>query len=325
MALSRAWYTRANIPHPDVSTGLLQMKSQAWLLKANLMQQVATGTLGPLGAAPASAAWTCIGSSDGVTAGQDAVDRWGAVFDGTKIIRAAAGVAHSWFILRSPAAIGSFYMLIDLGTAADTSILISFSKNAYVGGTITARPTSTVEFVGPNSTQWGAGNAANHNMQFVTDANGNCYVHNGQVGTGYVNMALWFGALAEARAGESHNFFCAFHYLASGRGAPGGSSQIVTGRTTSNSAAITGGMLRWTLAGNTAQGVLEANCQDSAFDTLPCIVGNTNAGLAGFRGRFPDAVSGGAMNVGGSDPTTGAQERVCFGDFVTPHSVVPAL
>lgn len=325
MSLSRVWYTRANIPFPDITTALKAAQSQAWLMKANLMQQVTTGTVGPEGVAPAGAAWACKGSSDGSTAGIDNVDRWGGTFDATKILRAAAASPHSWILLQSQAAIGGYYMLIALEAAADTSIYISFSKNAYTGGSTTAKPTSTTEFVAFNGSQWNNGNASNQNFQFVTDANGDFYAHVGQVGAGFTYMALWGSELAEARGSDGHKFFVHAHYSNAGRGAPLGASSTVIGRTSSNSANITGGMIRPTFAGNNFMGAMEANSQDSTFDTLPCIVGNTNAGLSGMRGRFPDAVMGGAMNVGGSDPTTGTQQRACFGDFVTPHSVVPAL
>lgn len=47
--------------------------------------------------------WELVGSSDGVSAGMDSVERLGATFDPSKWVRASAeGTAHSWFVLRAP-------------------------------------------------------------------------------------------------------------------------------------------------------------------------------------------------------------------------------
>lgn len=324
MALSRQWYTRANIPFPDVSSALISAKSMLWLIKAMALQQVSTGTLGPEGAPPGGSAWACTGSSDSVAAGMDAVDRWGSSFDASKIVRGNGAVAKSWFVMRHSGL--GVSVCISYDGASDTNATIVGSYLEFSGGGTTARPTSAQEFaIVAAGTIHNGNSGANQNAQFSVDASGNWYMHFGQVGAGFTYFALWGCALAEARAGDTRKFFLAQHFLNSGRGAPSIGSMTAIGRTIGNSANTTGGMLRTTLQGATFHGALEANAADSAFDTLPVQVGCNNVGQGGIRGRFPDAICGGAMNVGGSDPTTGAQLRACFGDAVTPHSVVPAL
>lgn len=98
--------------------------------------------------------WTCAGSSDAVTAGMDAVDRWGAIYDGTKIVRAAGAVAHSWIVLKSPVLNGAnWYLTIDFNSASDATTRFVFAKAAPTGGSIAARPTSTQEWhVRPDNT-----------------------------------------------------------------------------------------------------------------------------------------------------------------------------
>jgi hypothetical protein len=58
----------------------------------------------------ASNAWTVVGSSSGIAAGLDAVDRWSADSD---LVQAAAGNAHSWIVLKQ-AQISANYQLIRL-------------------------------------------------------------------------------------------------------------------------------------------------------------------------------------------------------------------
>jgi hypothetical protein len=99
--------------------------------------------------------WTCLGSSDAVTAGLDGVDRWTAAFDATKIVRAAAGVAHSWITMQSPVTFGNntgpYYFTIDYSTGIDSTVTIAWSKTAPTGGTTLNRPTSVDEWTNVNT------------------------------------------------------------------------------------------------------------------------------------------------------------------------------
>jgi hypothetical protein len=131
-----------NRPHFAASTSTAdQVRGFLWYVKAWLTGQIGGATRG---------LWTVVGSSDGATAGMDGVDRWGAVYDGTKLIRAAAGNAHSWMVLRSPGITAGgltsvpFYMIIEW-SASDVAPTFYGCKALPTGGTITARPTSTDE------------------------------------------------------------------------------------------------------------------------------------------------------------------------------------
>lgn len=149
-ALSRAYHTRANIPFgANNTTALLIQKFAYWALKACMKNEITTGTTGG-SARAANSIWTCIGSSDGVTAALDGTDRWTSTFDQTKIVAAANGSAHSWIVLQNlnvgPA---GMQVCIDVNSTG-TSVGISAARaNApFTGGSTTTRPLSTGEEFG---------------------------------------------------------------------------------------------------------------------------------------------------------------------------------
>lgn len=86
---------------------------------------------------------TITGSSDGVAAGMDAVDRWDADAD---LVWGEDPTPHSWIVLRF-ANMGGAELLIDLWVnLADDSTQALFEwapSGGYTGGSNTARPTST--------------------------------------------------------------------------------------------------------------------------------------------------------------------------------------
>lgn len=80
--------------------------------------------------------WTVIGSSNGVAAGLDGVDRVTST-----IVHANAGSAHSWIVLKQG---GSNAQVMFSFLAATASMLIRWSPAAgFTGGSITADPTAT--------------------------------------------------------------------------------------------------------------------------------------------------------------------------------------
>lgn len=114
-------------------------------LKEALTDTGSPGFLDASGAALGSltAPWTVVASSDAVTA--DATDRWDTV---SKIVGAAAGVAHSWIHLRQVDYFGSgdhLNMLIACEDIANCSLgYVAFARGALgwnLDGTTTNRPT----------------------------------------------------------------------------------------------------------------------------------------------------------------------------------------
>jgi hypothetical protein len=113
---------------------------QMWALKALLLGQLGGFTQG---------LWTVYGSSDGVTAGMDAVDRWGSTYDSTKLVRANStdGLPRSWIVLMSPLMNGyNFYLNIAYDQGLDSHAGTWLSKIAPTGSSATATPTATTQW-----------------------------------------------------------------------------------------------------------------------------------------------------------------------------------
>jgi hypothetical protein len=327
MALSRTWFTRGNVPLSDFTTTLRVAQSVLWALKEALKGTLAGGTNGPSGAQPAGAAWPVQGSSDSVGGAMDAVDRWTAAFDATKIVRGIPGAPHSWIVHKSPItmATGPFYICIDFSSAAnDQRITIIASQNPFTGGTNLTRPTAVNEWIVQNDSQFVEALATGHKLHYTVDANGNFYFQLSKDTSGSFSWFLMGTTLADARVGDLHNFFTTQHFLAGGRGTPSATTfnTNLLGRTYNNGAQSTGGAIVYT---GILDGTLAANQVDSKFDSLSIYVYSTNALAAGVRGRIPDLAAVGVATVGGSDPSTLAQERVVAGGFLIPNGVVPVL
>lgn len=199
----KTWQFDINRAPSDNTTVLLLSKSLVWYLKAFL-----TGQQG----GAASGLWSCYYSCDSATAGTaaDGVDRWGGgTFDGTKIVRAAAGVAHSWFVLKSPSIASPFgstnwYCIIDFsGSADNTPINLVFSKAAPTGGTTTARPTSTDEWTHAANSQ--LNDNTNGAMKFhgLLATDGNFVLFASKTGSGLSSFGIIFQVLSNpGRTGD---------------------------------------------------------------------------------------------------------------------------
>lgn len=325
MALSRQYYSRGNIPAPDNSTSTLLAKSILFGIKAILKDEFSTGTLGAEGAMPAGAKWTCEGSSDSSTAGMDASDRWTSSFDGTKIVRASGAVAHSWIVLKSPVALGPYYLCIDWNAANDQTVTIVGSKNAFTGGSTTARPTATKEWTVLTGTFCENVTTA-HRLHKAMDGNGNFFIAVSKNGAALFNLAFMGVTVSNTVTGELSPWFTAIHFTTGSRGAGRVASIAVTGRSGDDSGTMTGSFGDIQFNAATFGGTMQANVLNGAFDTLPVFVGSTSPTLKhGVRGTVPDVEICGIATVGASDPTTGTQERMLLGDLLIPCSVVPSL
>ena len=145
MSLEKPWHFDINRVHPELSTTLRMSQWQLWYMAESLLGNVGGHTLG---------LWTVYTSCDGVTAGADGdgIDRWGAgTFDASKMVKAIAGSAHSWMVLKSPDFGGGdfYYLILELSfttnptTLADSQYIAVICKTAPTGGSTLNRPTST--------------------------------------------------------------------------------------------------------------------------------------------------------------------------------------
>lgn len=338
MPLSRTWYTDMNLSFPNVTTGTLQSKSYLWCIKSLLMQDAAAvGTHGPDGAPIAGSAWTCVGSSDSVTAGLDAVDRWGSPFDGTKIVRATAGTAHSWIVLQSPAAMGPVYWCLDWSTTSDVSMTFVWSRTAFTGGSITARPTSSTEWVNSN-VNFCTSNTTAARASRVTDANGNFYIFSHLNGTGLFENMLGFQTLIETQVGELAPTVSLYSFISGGRGTPSGpdfnaASGSLRGRTWNDvgDMGVNGCLIVPYTGGQNpnTNANYRVNSATGFWDTMPVYVADNNVASWAIRGRLPDVSwtfgNTTILPVGSVNPSAGNIQQVLCGNMFVPFSVAPLL
>jgi hypothetical protein len=189
MAYERTWAFSFDNSYATLSTAD-QTKRQLWDLKAML-----TGQYGGL----VSGLWTVYSSCDGAGnfGNGDAVDWWTSTYTPAKIVQAAAGSAHSWMVLRSPAnfmGTGAYgYLLISADSVTTTSASLLFAKTPFAGGTGTANPTSADSWLlGTTGSTWNAATAAPvlHRANMCLDSTGSFYYFTVQAGIGWPTLGV---------------------------------------------------------------------------------------------------------------------------------------
>ena len=109
-SLSKTYCSTVNVAITNTSSAANINANLFWLVKAALMNQLGTPTSGTR---HANSVWTCYGSSNGVTAAMDGVDRWGSTFSAASLVRGSSGsVPHSWIVLQNTTL--GVQLLIDL-------------------------------------------------------------------------------------------------------------------------------------------------------------------------------------------------------------------
>lgn len=344
MALVQTWYSRVNVPYPDVTTTALVCKSNLWLRKAMLKGEVSTGTAGSSGAPPAGTYWTCAGSSDSATAGMDATDRWTSSFDGTKIVRASSG-AHSWIVLQAPTALhSSLYLLIDYLSSSDATAQFWWSLTAFTGGTTSARPTSTTErhwYDGSTASTFETDTAASttHNAHYSINSDGGFCWFSGRVGSAVIQNSWEVFKLVETKSGDSNAIIHhsdgasgGINYIAGSSSSWGGGSASTSGATMRNynntaSANNAVSLLGYYCLNSTFTAQMGTiNVLDSKWDVLPAYIYNNITSFKGIRGRIEDVhiIGTGAGNYS-YDPSSASPERVNVNGMLMPMRAAMTL
>lgn len=326
MALSQLYYVDGNVAYPDISSAANVMRSHLWNQKALLTGQV-LGTNGTSGAAPAGLLFSCQGSSDGATAALDGTDRWTATFTPSKLVRAAAGVAHSWW--SGYLATLGLYVCLDWSGASDTVYNIITSKTAFTGGSITARPTSSVELLYTGVIPSVALTATKSSR--IIGADGTFYLLSAATGSGRFDVLFGATKMSEPRAGDSYTEATMLDYGTTGRGAglatvfiPGGFSANTRGvamRSVGGGATAGANSAGFIIPDTSTTSSTVPNPADGKFDLWPCYYQFRNPTPEfAIRGRWRDVfwVNQG-KSVGDVEPLTGASERVIVGNFCIPN------
>lgn len=317
------WQPDNNRVPSDQTTVALQAKSMLWYMKA-----FAKGEIG----GAASALYTCAGSSDAVTAGMDASDRWGGTFDASKIVRASGAVAHSWIVLYSVDLGG--YWLIDYNTASDHLCNFYFSQTIFTGGSTTARPTNANEISFLNQQITNSSLTAAH-MFGLLATNGNLIIKFGQDGTGQFTFSLSFLKLAESKTGDTHNLWPIVEYNAAGVwqrvNLNTTASTVTKGRNKDNTAAVIASLVAPAVASSSfAQSDIgTSDATDGLYTDFPIYLQVTTVAHKSRRGKLQDVLwAPEASPVGAVEPTGGPPyPSVVVGDTFQPYggSAVPSL
>lgn len=175
--------------------------------------------------------WTVVSCSNGAGSfgNNDNTDRWSI---DTDVVWAAAGVNHSWIVLRQTGINGTYYLCIDCNTisGSDSSrISYAWSKNIFTGGTASARPTSSNEVIHADfplasSRNWGGPNsnvASVYHVQKSNDGKGTRVIISRN---GFATGLWFFEELEYAPPGDLYP--AAAHIYGDQAGAPVASSLI---------------------------------------------------------------------------------------------------
>lgn len=207
----KTWFSRVNIP---LSSNRVQRNRDFIFELKNTLKGSFAGAPGDF------PAWTVVGSSDGVTAGLDGVDRWTTT---AKIVEPPAGAtsagARSWIVLQR----GGIYMLIagaydqEYGSGPNSGWW-AFSKTAPTGGLATgANETAVFPVMLPKCGSFSLaysgmnflGSALAYRLHLGVATDGSfCFAAN-EVGRGHFHALGFFNLFADARPADAAPFMFA--------------------------------------------------------------------------------------------------------------------
>jgi len=125
----------------------------------------------------ASGKWTVAYSCNSTVAGTagDGVNRWSSA---ASLVWSGNAAAHSWIVLKNVGISSNYQICIDLNHNGTTSInctIVRSMSAGFTGGSTTARPTATDQFIALNAAGWG-GPTADQAMRWSTEisTDGNC-------------------------------------------------------------------------------------------------------------------------------------------------------
>ena len=333
-ALVRTYSVRANAPFDNNTSALAMSQSLLFNLKQSMTDLLATGTLG--GTRHANSVWTVLGSSDGTTAGLDAVDRW---VTRANLIWAANGSPHSWILLQNTTL--GYQVCIDCASASNASVGFAASEtiNPFSGGTTLTRPTAAAEIcmgttaTGPTALFTFITDQATLNFNYthyVTSNDGTFFYLTSRTGNTRFTSFMALQKTINNRVSDTRNIFVLGSSLNSTRGSPNMGAHATVGgcigRNPNGLANTAGGIQRTDMfAASIYSGTSGVDALTGNYLAFPCHVASLGTQIS-YRGELPDFYSVGTATVGGSVPTAAAQERIIAGDFIIPFpTVVPNI
>lgn len=334
----KVWQFDLNRLAADNTTVIQLSRSFYFWMKAFLTGQIGGATQG---------LYSIYGSCDGVTAGLDGVDRAGLVFDGTKIVRAAAGVAHSWMVLKSPllatpAGNMNFYAILDFSGASDSAPLnLVFCKTAPTGGTTTARPVSVDEWA--HAVSLTLNDNTNGTMRFHgwMPTDGSMFVvAAGKQGSGHLPLTIMGALLADTAATDQYPFatFANYNAAAGADGFAGSSAstqflgtgpwrmRLADGSAVAANTSAVGLSIAGTSVGGWTFSATGGDYITATATDRPIEIGNSDANKAQIRGRLQDIVYHvGSFPTGTVEPLVGTPASIVIGTVCLPTNTALTL
>lgn len=338
MAHEKTWQFAMNQAFGDVSSVHNQGAWWTWFVVQALLGRVPLTDASGAAIASPQGLWTIAGSSDGVTAGMDGVDRWGSTFDATKFVWGAnTSAARSWVVLQAPAAFGSYWLTIDLvGTDGEYCILFG-AWAAPTGGSTTARPTSTVEqYVGSSGTSprpWSdTATVVGRHAHLILATDGSFFVLQSIDGSGKFQGYITSHKIMDTKLGDTYPHGVLFSNFATG-GAFIGSDLNTNGSTANWSSNNNSGPVGGNLAGlSTPTGSLTFSVFNGGVDTLDNTYNDwpiyfIPSTLRTIKGRFADWrwTHGDPNKDGMVYPLTGTPTDMRVGGTWVPCNQAPSL
>jgi hypothetical protein len=285
-------------------------KYQLWYMKAFLLGQIGNATQG---------LFTVVGSSDGVTAALDGVDRLGAVFDPAKLVFAPTSTAKSWILLLGPTENNKpLYIFMDLNSTSGTDrVTWVIANQAPTGGGTSAAavptwPANTYFAMAQPALNDGVAAPRRMNAGLTTDGK-QVYFLFAKEGTNCFQSFIMFGCTADYRTTDTSPFYLYGAY---------GAGNIHPGDVTATNANVANGgspahfncaILYRTFrgvtnpfGGNTIADAITGKYQDMGVEWM------AYSPIVAFKGRIPD------FGITNAVKGTG----VWVDDLASPKSVV---
>lgn len=322
-----AWGQAMQQDHVDTSSQANMARSLFWNLIAFL-----TGQIGPGG----TGVWTVIKSSAYIDYSWSVTNtnQYAGAYDASKIVRATAGVEHSWIVLQAPVSLGSVQLVIDLSATVDILMFASpkFSKAGFtVGGTDALnRPTAAdeVSVVGPSGFCVGPTTTVQR-WSGILSPRGDFWFVNTYAGGGQCTFLLHCFQLMDTHPTDQWPWVF------------GGSTSSETAKTTLMQAPASwhfrsgGG----TLAGGQS-GLIIPNCGGyPMFDTHPASgdllshkwpmdeawIGSRDLNLSVRKGRLADCYTGYCMDGDSGAQSPDPAEYTLWGGLWLPMTIAPLM
>lgn len=345
----KPWKSKANIL---ISVGVDRVPRTQALFQA--LKDALVGNLAPFNDPSWTGKWTVKGSSDGVTAGMDGVDRLTSASKWVKPLWPTPSPT-SWICLQGPGAQPLFLVLawenaFTSGINMEfVKIGLHFSKAAPTGGTTTALPTQTRMLsadsliAGPYTA--GSNNNTDRRLHLGVASDGSFYAVHNEPTRGYFEWVFLFARVVDTRPNETFPWviwgdmtgntaspdsidITWSNAASSGMGAGGGKGWIApnvagTGAVAALTMATVGGT--WSTAHNATPTSFPANDAGDPLGTRPDFHFWLTTSEPSIRGRVQDirvAVSG--LVQGGVDDGVSPTSMI-VGPFWFPASEAPNM